>query len=442
MATLTDLPNEIKIFICEYLAGTSGLQALALVCKDTSHCALEVYSKNKVIDLRSGDAQVCDALFARLFSSASQAAQPPTCTFRSTGHVLTDRIIQFASPYKTLRIRLYDRHGIRAPVTDQQLQQYMSIVPHLKPRTRESAKFWECQFKRGIIGYYLQFLLKITQHLTTLELDGSLLWMIQIDTRGTFAGLHTLRLVGLGKHALSRECAYFINLPSLRTLEFASMTIEPDTIQHMDAHSSITSLHFVDCHVAQDALTIILAACGPLETFEYSLNGAVWASELSRPWGYKMAKAIYDLRRHSTTLKHLSLRILRAQVRNMCHYVEGLAQLTALETLSMEYDHIHSVQHHISDRLCNERYARQLCNEEYELQREMNRFVGHHEVPPTPVELLSSLPNSLQRLELHNCDESIRGIWADVEQEVSTTGRLSNLITVHCSPLGTLRDIR
>jgi hypothetical protein len=432
MATLPDLPSEIIIFICEYLAGTPSLQALALVCKDTSHCALHVYNKNKVIDLRSGDAQVCNALFARLFSSANQAAQPPNCTFRSTGHVLTDKLVQFVSPYKTLKIRLHDMHGLRAPVTGQQLQQYMSIVAHLEPQTMYGANSWERKFKHGGIGHHLRFLLRMAQHITTLELDGSVLWMNQTDMQGTCAGLQTLKFVGLGNSAFPRNCTYFISLSSLRTLEFASMRISLETIQHIDPHWSITSLRFVDCHVSEQALTGILVASGPLETFEYSLDGAIWSSGLSRPREYNIAKAIYDLRRHNTTLKHLTLRILRARVRNMCHYVEGLAQLTALKTLSMEQDHIHSIPHHVSARVCNEKYERQRDT----------LFVGDQKAPPDPVKLLASLPDSLQRLELHACEPSIRRVWADVEQEVSTTGQLRNLVTVHCSPLGTLRDVR
>ena len=56
MATLTDLPVEIKMIICEYLTGSPSLLALALACRDIPLCVIDVSNGNRVIDLRSGDA--------------------------------------------------------------------------------------------------------------------------------------------------------------------------------------------------------------------------------------------------------------------------------------------------------------------------------------------------------------------------------------------------
>ncbi|KAF9700922.1 hypothetical protein EKO04_000105 [Ascochyta lentis] len=409
---LNALPNELLLEVCRYLSGDpASLSALARVSRKIQPCAFEVLMNNCTIDLSSGDTQIIHNVMAHLFSLAHNVTvPPPNVAIESTGSLLVDDLVKHASKFKTLKLCVADRHGITSTVSGPVLTKYMSAVQVLERATMYGAKSWKSKFTRGKMEDLLRFLLRVTRHIYTLEMESSLYWMGQTEMKGMCPALHTLKLVGITNKSLSRNCCYFVRLPTLRQLEFARMSLTHSTLLFLGTQLYVTTLRFVDCWVATMTLGKAIRACRTLETFEYSLSAEHCPQLNLTVHQYSLYDLISVLAtNHKDTLKHLTILDLDAQVGDLCHEPDALSQFTVLKTLAINHDHLHP-------RRVDNAHATCSC---YRLA-----YI-------TPATVLLSLPPSLQKLELQVCNKTfITGTLLDVLQNMQTAGALPNLCTV------------
>jgi hypothetical protein len=448
MANFTELPPELHQWVCKYLDPAS-LKALALVYRVTSPCARGMVNSNIHVDLSSGKVQGVHKVLAFLISQGHSTTQPPNVAITSTGDVFTDRVIKFASCIKTITLDVPSTNGIAAPVTNRQIKQYKWLVSNLETPNTIGAESWDLKFRRGDMGDMVHFLLQIARHVTTLECGDSLLWMKPTSTQGMCECLRTLRIVGLSN---SYNSTHFAQLPSLETLEFASMRVLIRSVQPFGNNLSVSRLRFTNCHVMTDALTTAVQMCTALREFEYSLGHAFRYGPKKYHLGhafrygpgqynlghafqyglreYNLARLLFELRvHHATTLTNLTIRTEQCVVAGHCHYVEEIAQLTALRTLSINQDFLH-FEHG---------GRRDYCSLFYRSQRSL--FTANHRFPPTPADIFRSLPSSLETINFHissqfqagsglNLLHQVSRVFREVSQEGFPSERFPNILYI------------
>jgi hypothetical protein len=425
MANFTELPPELHQWVCKYLDPAS-LKALALVCRVTSPCARGMVNSNIHVDLSSGKVQGVHKVLAFLISQGHSTTQPPNVAITSTGDVFTDRVIKFASCIKTITLSVPSTNGIAAPVTNRQIKrQYMWLVSNLETSDTVGAELWRLKFRRGDMDDMVGLLLQIARHVTTLEFGDSLLWMKPTSTQGMCKYLRTLRLVGLSSLC---NTAHFAQLPSLETLEFASMKVWIISVQTFGSNLSVSRLRFTNCHVMTDALTTAVQMCTALREFEYSLGHAFWYSLTE----YNLAQLLFELRvHHATTLTNLTIRTEQFVLADRCHYAEEIARLTALRTLSINGDFLH-FEHNI---------RADSCSRLYRSFSQMSLFTANHPFPPTPADILRSLPSSLETINFHissqfqagsglNLLHQVSRVFREVSQEGFPSERFPNILYI------------
>jgi hypothetical protein len=419
MANFTELPPELHQWVCKYLDPAS-LKALALVCRVTSPCARGMFNSEIHVDLSSGKVEGVHKVMAFLISQGHSTTQPPNVAITSTGDVFTDRVIKFASCIKTITLSVPSTNGIAAPVTNRQIKrQYMWLVSNLEALNTIGAESWGLKFRRGDMDDMVRFLLQIARHVTTLEFGDSLLWMKPTSAPGMCECLRTLRLVGLSN---SCNSAHFAQLPSLETLEFASMEVTMRSVQPLGNNLSVSCLRFTNCHVEIFALMTAVRMCTALKEFKYLLGHT---SLVLNPRNYNLALMLFHLRvHHAATLTNLTIHTEQCSVTHSCHFAEELAQLTALRTLSINQDFLHFSPHNVSDRICNRSYR---CRR--------SLFTANHASPPTPAEIFLSLPTSLENINFHVSSQfqvPIRALQllSEVSKEGDPLERFPNLVSI------------
>lgn len=384
------------MMVCENLDGDSAcLKAFALTCKTICEWALTIHSVSMMIDLSSGNTQVIWKVVSHLLTQANDTTvQVPQVVIQNTGDAFADRVIKLASNFKTLKLRLINNHGIQHSILTSLYTQCMSLVSAVEPPTMYGAQSWGLKFTRGRTNDLLRFLLRVTRHLHTLEMEGSLYWIGQTDVNDMCPVLHTLRLVDIVNPSIPRSCCHFIRLPTLRRLELVRMEVTSTTLRHIGTNRHVVSLHFVDCVVTKSALTKAVRACRQLVTFEYTLNTTLWSELPSVEKEYDIAELLYQFsKHHKYTLKHLTILSMQAKVRDRCHYADELSQLSVLKTLAVNHEHLHP------------RYFDTHTHPQCEARRNQQKGYMYPTNPTQPSELILSLPRSLQRLELHVCRE-------------------------------------
>jgi hypothetical protein len=418
MANFTDLPSELHQWVCEHL-DPEDLRELALVYHSTSSYARGIINNNIYVDLSSGKVQGVHRVMAFLISQAHSTTQPPNVAITSTGDVFTDRTIKFAFCIKTITLSLRSTKSVAAPVTDQQLKrQYMWLASHLEAPNTTGANSWDFEFCRGGMDDMMRFLLQITCHVTTLEFRDSLQWMTPAITHGLYGGLRTLKLVDINGSWVPWNCTHFARLPSLKTLEFASMEVTMKSVQMLGNNLSVSCLRFTNCHVTTFALIRAVHMCTALKEFEYSLGHTFWTHGVSKD--YDLARLLCELRsRHAITLTDLTIRTVRCHVADRCHYAEEIAQLTALKTFTINQDFRHFLPHNVCLRDCFQRYHPQ-----------STLFTANYSEPPTPAEIFLSFPNSLEKIDFHVSSQfqvPAQALLRKVSREGKALGRFPNL---------------
>lgn len=389
MANLAKLSDELMLMITANLDSAS-LKALAMTCSSIRECVSDVHSTNMTINVSTGSTAVYHKVFAYLLSAANDAStQLPQCSFDTTGDVTTVRVIQLASSFKVVKLRLFRSSGASTHVSQQLAQQYASLLTHLEPgNPTNNTNFWATQFRNDGLTYLVHLLLKAVRHLDTLEVANISLWRREPGLSGWCTGLRTLRLNGILEDVLFEGWDDIFNLPSLTTLEFVSMSVTSGTLQYFRRGSSeglpVTCLRFIDCFVAIAILRDAVQACRSLLTFEYSLN------DLYRPrqGRYDISPLLHHLGLyHGTSLKNLTIRMSSHAL--TCHHLEDFAQLQSLRTLSVSFDLLR------------------------------------------PADLILSLAASLERLELHFCDKTLATLTLlRIMHSMKASGELAKLCTI------------
>ena len=232
MANLAELSDELVLMICANL-DSADLKALAMTCSSIQKCASNIHSTNMTINVTTSGIAVYHKVFAHLLSAANDAStELPQCSFDTTGDVTTDRVIQLASSFKVVKLRLFRSTGASTHVSQQLAQQYASLLTRLEPGNPTiNTNFWAIRFRNDEIEYLVHLLLKVARHLDTLEVAGISIWMREPGLSGWCAGLRTLRLNGILEDILYEGWDDIFNLPSLTTLEFVSMSITSGAVQ-------------------------------------------------------------------------------------------------------------------------------------------------------------------------------------------------------------------
>ena len=423
MAKFVDLPQELHQWVCKHL-DLESLKALAFVCRSTSPSAREILNKNIHVQLTTGKVQGVHNVLAHLIIQACSTTQLPNVAITSTGDEFTDRILKFASYVKAITLSMPSTNGTASPVTNQQLKgQYMWLVSNLDIPDTVGAESWDSKFRRGSMENMLYFLLRIARNVTTLEFGGSLLSMAPTFTQGICDNLRTLRFVGLSNNSwVPSTYAQFARLPLLETLEFVSMSVKIQSVHNLGNNLSVSRLRFVNCHVMTVALAAAVQMCNALEEFEYTLDHTF----LQRN-DFNLARLLYQLRTHHTaTLTNLTIRSDRYLL-GRYHHAEEIAQLTALRTLSMNYELL----------LFGNQNGGPQHYQNYRAQKAF--FTADHRYPPTAVEIFLSLPSSLETINFHICPKSPEA--ESVLRSIDLVLRLLRLVSEKGKPLERLPNL-
>lgn len=273
MGTLRDLPAELQLEVCHYLkeADHASLLALALTCKDTKACALEAYNAEQRIDLGNGEGRKVHQLLQHLLLLAkNQHYKMPNVAITSTGDAETDDIIRYASKFKSLSVTFPDVYGTPFPITDRALlRDYLNLSDHLESAGQYGSRSWRDKFKSGNMKDLTRLLLRVTQHITELKMEGTFAWTRQTELQGTCPVVHFLKLDRVQDTMLPRGSMFFFELPSLRTLVFANMTVTCKSLHWFGAPLSVTDLHFINCQVSVQTMGKAVKVCHHLQRFEY-----------------------------------------------------------------------------------------------------------------------------------------------------------------------------
>ncbi|KZM28852.1 uncharacterized protein EKO05_0008558 [Ascochyta rabiei] len=214
--------DELMLEICrDLISDSERLPALTRVSRNIRRRAFEVLMNNCTIDLSSSRNQIIHSVMAHLFALVHDTTVPvPDVAIESTGDPLVDKLVKYASKFKTPKIDAFDRHCIRSTVSGSVLLQYISAVQVLESATMYGAKSWKSKFRRGKMEDLLRFLLRVTRHISTLEMGRSLEWMGQGGIQGMCPMLHALKLDCIIRQSFSHKCCNFIQLLTTKMLEF------------------------------------------------------------------------------------------------------------------------------------------------------------------------------------------------------------------------------
>lgn len=176
MASLLSIPDELQLLVCEYLEGDAGsLEILALVCWKTRACALEIHKRHPVINLIPGNGQVIHRVLTDLQLQADDITLIPlNITIVSTGGQSADRVLKFASSFTTIRIRFIHIHDLAVQVNQHALHWYMLLASRLEPYPMNGTMSLYQRLPYGDTNDLVRLLLTATQHITTLEMEGTL----------------------------------------------------------------------------------------------------------------------------------------------------------------------------------------------------------------------------------------------------------------------------
>lgn len=419
---LIQLPHELQLLIFAYLVNDySSLCALVLTSRCLVDCARELLRVCRTLDLSSGFTDDIEPVLEHLFALATDTTAPvPQVAFTRARSTLGDRLISHASRYKTLKINFHGRnsqprHGTQ-PVSSENMINFELMMRLVADNDHYDISTWRRNIQARVAETSLRLLFHTARHLTRLEVEGSTSNILPWSMQGILEMLCTLKFINIENNKLPKALCRLVSRSSLLTLEFSNMSITSKFFEHFVYTLSITSLRFEDCWVATSALTRAIKACRDLKTFEYTLSISRFDAQ---PYGtrkYHVGKLLGDLRLHARTLK--CLRVVKPGVPSLssgadCNHLGSLVGFGVLRTLTV--------------------------NEKFLAPHQPVCSIGQHGLSSnaSSIAVLYKLPQSLQKLNLHQCDATTIDLLSGALQCMGLSDLLSSLHrleVIHAEP--------
>ena len=242
---------------------------------------------------------------------------------------------------------------------------------------------WRGGLVSGKDSAILRLLLCFLSRLDTLELQRSVISLPRAAyfrqlRGGALLSLRKLRLCRLQtNHNLTATCYHIMALPTLRDVEFVSLSMETKALSRLPrGHLHVTTLRFLKCYISMRAIQKLVAVCPNLADFTYTLGRRVW------PMGPSKESNADELQQHlltrAATLQEISF--LNMELAGQ-YRIHALGSLSAFVNLK---------------RLC--------VNQLYLMPTDVVRSWIHPRPPQNDAaHYLLTLPPSLRVLELYHC---------------------------------------
>jgi len=229
----------------------------------------------------------------------------------------------------------------------------------------------------------LRLLLCFLSRLDTLELQGSVISLPRAAyfrqlRGGALQSLRKLRLCRLQEnHNLTATCYHIMALPTLREVEFVSLSMETKALSRLPrGQLQITTLRFIQCYISLRAIQKLIAVCPHLAAFTYTLGRRVWPTSPSRD--ANAGELQQHLLTRAATLQKISFLNMQVARMDRIHVFGSLAAFTSLEYLRV--------------------------NQLYLMPTDTTRsWITPHPQQHDAAHYLLTLPPSLRVLELYHC---------------------------------------